>query len=76
MDPKSVLSKIVECASVGRLPSYIEPYVVLPSGRPDDHILISFSLSVHEALRELRAKLKIDITVAMRFVRAPTNAKE
>jgi hypothetical protein len=42
---------------------------------PDEHIFISFSLSVHEAMLELRTKLKIDIKSLIRFVQTPTNER-
>jgi hypothetical protein len=44
------------------------------SCRPDEHILISFSFSVHEALLDLSAKLKIDIS--RHALRANTNKRK
>jgi hypothetical protein len=40
---------------------YDDRCLVRCAGRPDEHIFISFSLSVHEAVLEFRTKLKIDM---------------
>jgi hypothetical protein len=52
---------LVNARDTGQRDQFSGESCVRRASGPDEHIFISFSLSVHEAVLELRTKLKIDI---------------